>query len=86
MVNKTSQVLQYDVIFEEAEEGGYSAYVPSLPGCISEGDSFEEVKTNIQEAITAYLESLEKDEIKDTFESTGNTMIGRVDIPYPKTI
>ncbi|MDP4011228.1 MAG: type II toxin-antitoxin system HicB family antitoxin [Candidatus Roizmanbacteria bacterium] len=86
MAQKNVRILQYDVIFEEAEEGGYSAYVPSLPGCISEGDSFEEVKTNIQEAITAYLESLEKDEIKDTFESTGNTMIGRVDIPYPKTI
>ncbi|PIZ62442.1 type II toxin-antitoxin system HicB family antitoxin [Candidatus Roizmanbacteria bacterium CG_4_10_14_0_2_um_filter_39_13] len=86
MAQKNVRILQYDVIFEEAEEGGYSAYVPTLPGCISEGDSFEEVKTNIQEAITAYLESLEKDEIKDTFESTGNTMIGRVDIPYPKTI
>jgi predicted RNase H-like HicB family nuclease len=45
MENKKHQkVLKYEVIFEEAEEGGYTAYVPSLPGCISEGDTFEETK------------------------------------------
>ena len=55
------KILKYDVIFEEQPEGGYSVTVPSLPGCISEGDTFEEAKGNIAEAITAYLESLAKD-------------------------
>lgn len=41
---KQQKVLKYEVIFEEAEEGGYTAYVPFLPGCISEGDTFEEAK------------------------------------------
>lgn len=52
------KVLKYDVVFEEQPDGGYTAIVPSLPGCISEGDTLEESKINIKEAITAYLESL----------------------------
>ena len=47
----------YPVIYE-AEEGGYIAYVPSLPGCHSQGDTLEEAETNITEAIELYLESL----------------------------
>lgn len=46
----------YTVVFTPAEEGGYTATVPSLPGCISEGDSFEEAKENITEAIELYTE------------------------------
>jgi len=52
------KILKYDVIFEEQSVGGYTVTVPSLPGCISEGDTFEEAKANIAEAITVYLESL----------------------------
>lgn len=58
---KSRKILKYDVVFEEAEEGGYTVYVPALPGCISEGDTFEEAKKNIVEAISLYLESLQKD-------------------------
>lgn len=46
-----SKILSYKVIFGPAEEGGYTAYVPSLPGCISEGDTYEEALKNIKEAI-----------------------------------
>jgi predicted RNase H-like HicB family nuclease len=48
--------VSYAVVFTPAEEGGYTATVPSLPGCISEGDSFEEAKENIAEAIKLYTE------------------------------
>lgn len=51
-------ILKYDVIFEEQEVGGYTVTVPSLSGCISEGDTFEEAKVNIADAIKLYLESL----------------------------
>ena len=44
------------VVFEPAEEGGYTAYVPSLPGCISEGDSYKEAQQNIKEAIEGWIE------------------------------
>ncbi len=51
--------MQVKVILEPAEEGGYTVYVPSLPGCISEGDTEEEAISNIKEAIELYLELIE---------------------------
>jgi len=42
------------VVLEPSDEGGYTAYVPSFPGCISEGDTKEEALTNIREAIQLY--------------------------------
>ena len=80
---KTTRILKYDIVFEEAEEGGYTVYVPSLPGCISEGDSFEEAKKNITEAISAYLESLAKDHEEISQESK-NFFIGTIEIPVSK--
>jgi predicted RNase H-like HicB family nuclease len=49
------------VILEPSDEGGYTVYVPSLPGCISEGDTKEEALANIKEAIELYLEPVEDD-------------------------
>jgi predicted RNase H-like HicB family nuclease len=43
-------------VLHEAKEGGYWAEVPALPGCISEGDNLEELKSNLKEAITGWLE------------------------------
>ena len=43
------------VVLEPSNEGGYTAYVPSLPGCISEGETIEESLANIKEAIELYL-------------------------------
>ncbi|MCL0070086.1 type II toxin-antitoxin system HicB family antitoxin [Dehalococcoidia bacterium] len=51
--------MKIKVILEASEEGGFTAYVPSLPGCISEGDSEEEALVNIKEAIDLYLEPVE---------------------------
>lgn len=51
-----SQVFEYNTIFQKEEEGGYSVWVPSLPGCTSQGDTFEEALNNIKEAISLYLE------------------------------
>ena len=49
------------VVFEQSDEGGYTVYVPSLPGCISEGDNKEEALNNIKEAIELYLEPVADD-------------------------
>ena len=51
-----SKILSYKVVFEPAEEGGYTAYVPSLPGCISEGDTYEEALKGIKEAIRGWVD------------------------------
>ena len=47
----------FKIYLEKSDEGGYTVTVPSLPGCISEGDTKEEAIENIKEAIELYLES-----------------------------
>lgn len=49
--------LKFTVILREEPEGGYSAQVVELPGCISQGESREETIKNIREAIEGYLEA-----------------------------
>ena len=49
------------VVLEPSDEGGYTVYVPSLPGCISEGDSKHDALDNIREAIELYLEPTGQD-------------------------
>lgn len=48
--------MKFKIILEEAEEGGYVVYVPSLPGCVSQGETREEALENIREAIEVYLD------------------------------
>jgi predicted RNase H-like HicB family nuclease len=48
--------MKIKVVLEPSDEGGYTAYVPSLPGCISEGEDVQEALANISEAIGLYLE------------------------------
>jgi len=57
--------MKLKIYFESSEDGGYTVYVPSLPGCISEGDSIEEATKNIKEAIELYLMPVEDDTITD---------------------
>lgn len=57
--------MRFKIVLEESDEGGYTVYAPSLPGCISEGETKEEALKNIQEAIELYLESVEDDWILD---------------------
>jgi predicted RNase H-like HicB family nuclease len=49
--------MEIEVILEKQEEGGFTIYVPSLPGCISQGETKEEAVENIKEAIEVYLEA-----------------------------
>jgi predicted RNase H-like HicB family nuclease len=53
--------MQLRVVLEPSDDGGYTVYVPSLPGCISEGDTRDEALANIAEAIQLYLEPVEDD-------------------------
>ena len=47
--------MRVKVVIHEAEEGGFWAEVPALPGCATQGDTFEELLQNLYEAITGYL-------------------------------
>lgn len=53
--------MRIKVVLESSNEGGYTIYVPSLPGCISEGETVEDALTNAREAIELYLEPVEDD-------------------------
>lgn len=54
----TQQVLHYSVFYQHDPEGGFVASVPLLPGCHTQGETLEEAKRNVREAIEVYLESL----------------------------
>jgi len=49
--------MKLTIVLEPQKEGGFTAYVPSLPGCISQGETKEESVKNIKEAIELYLEA-----------------------------
>lgn len=55
----------YHAIVEKSEDGGFWASVRELPGCYSEGDTMEELRENIREAILLHLEDLEDEPIPD---------------------
>ena len=58
---QAAKVLTYTVIFERAAEGGYIALVPALPGCMTQGETFEQARDNIKDAIAGYLAVLRED-------------------------
>ena len=49
------QIMKLKVIVHEAEEGGYWAEVPAIPGCATQGDTFEELLSNLYEAVEGCL-------------------------------
>ena len=54
--------MKLKVVVHEAEEGGYWAEVPAIPGCATQGDSFEELLANLYEAVEGCL-SVDVDEV-----------------------
>lgn len=78
---------RFTAFFEPQEEGGFTVTVPSLPGCISEGDSFEEAQANIAEAIQSYLGSLMVEGEPLPRTRTDHKVISPVDISFnPKAV
>lgn len=50
--------MKYVYVIERAKDGSYSAYVPDLPGCTTSGDTADEVRSNIKDAVDSYVEAL----------------------------
>jgi predicted RNase H-like HicB family nuclease len=83
MVKKLAKkILEYTVIFEPSEEGGYVASVPALPGCATQGETFEEAVVMIKDAMEGYLEVL-KEEKQDILQEKGDVVITKVSINNP---
>lgn len=71
------------MIYEEAPEGGYVAYVPALAGCHTQGESIEETEENIKKAIELYLESL--NDHKEKIPQESRILQGKVEVSYNLT-
>jgi predicted RNase H-like HicB family nuclease len=50
--------MKFLYIIEKAGDGSYSAYVPDLPGCTTSGESADEIRRNIKDAVDTYIDSL----------------------------
>ncbi len=57
--------MKIKVVIHEAEEGGYWAEVPALPGCITEGDTYDELIANLKDAVEGCLEVIAERNIKE---------------------
>ncbi len=59
---------EYQAVFQEETEGGFSVWVPDLPGCASQGETLEEALQNIKQAIELYLEDSPASSSAEDFE------------------
>jgi antitoxin HicB len=70
------------VLLVDPDEGGYTALVPALPGCVSEGDTLEEALDMIQDAATGYL-AVAAERGEDVSEEAPGTVVVALDVPAP---
>ena len=70
--NIKQRVYNFTAIFEPAKEGGYVVYIPALPGCATQGETFEEAEVMAKDAIEGYLKTMQdlKEEIPIEPEKT----------------
>jgi len=80
MAKKYQKIYKYIAVFEpDKKVGGYTVTIPALPGCISEGDTFEKALENIKEAAQLYLEVMKEDKDEIPVEM-GSTVVTPVEI------
>ena len=70
--------MEYTVLVYRAEEGGFWAEVPALPGCYSQGEPIEETMENVKEAIEAHLLALKEE--REEVPTEEEFVIGRVKV------
>jgi len=81
------KVLNYTAVFQKEPEGGYTVFVPMLPGCVSYGKNLEEAREMVNDAIKLYVESLSvhNEEIpteENIFYSQININPSKINISY----
>ncbi len=80
--HRVKKVLKYTVVFEPSDQGGYVASVPALPGCMSQGDTFEEASKMIKDAISGYLSVL-KEKGQEIPKESEEVVISKVEVFHP---
>lgn len=76
------KVLNYRVIVEQDEDGVFVAQVPSLQGCYTEGDSYEEVMVKIEDAVKLHLKSRKGNTVLSDDTNTEFVGVKNISIPY----
>ena len=85
-MSKKIQIAKFTAIFDPAQEGGFTVTVPALPGCITEGDTFEEAVEMAKDAIALFIEDMKAHnepilyENEDSFIKTINVPLE----PFPQ--
>jgi len=74
---KQKQVRDFTAFFEPAQEGGYVVTVPALPGCMTQGETFEEAMAMAKDAIEGYLQAL-NDLKKEVPVESGRIIISKI--------
>lgn len=83
MAKKISRkILKYTAIFEPAQEGGYVVSVPAVPGCVTQGDTFEEAVVMIKDALEGCLAVL-KEEGQEIPQETEDVVVTKVSVSEP---
>ncbi len=77
MEQRQEIIYSYTVLFEPADEGGYIVHVPALPGCVTQGETFEEAHAMAADVIRLYIETL-KDSGDDVPVERENIVVSRV--------
>ena len=72
------RVFKYTAVFQKEPEGGYTVYIPILPGCVSYGKDLDEAQKMIQEALELYLESMA--DHKEEIPSEHNVFYSQINI------
>lgn len=75
------RIMEFTVVFERVREGGYVVSVPSLPGCMTQGENFEEAEMMVKDAIRCYCASLVKN--KERIPDEGVEFVGKISVPVP---
>lgn len=76
--------LQFNVVFRQEPEGGFSVLVPSLPGCITYGKDLREARKMAIDAISGYIVSLKKH--KEVIPSDEESFISLIRLPAKKSL
>jgi predicted RNase H-like HicB family nuclease len=73
------------VLLVEPEEGGYTALVPALPGCVSYGDSVDEALAMIRDAAEGYL-AVAAERGEEILEEAFGTVVAEIEVPAPVSV
>ncbi len=87
--DKMAQVMKkarghFNIVLRPEREGGFTAMVPALPGCVTYGRTLSEAKRMARDAITGYIESLRKH--KEPIPTDNETLVASLDLEYAETV